>query len=297
MKITTWPHRPAMGTSVTAIVAAGLVAGAAALVPTLGAGHASLNIRQVAMQAAAVTTTMQGPVSPTAVPLRQGPGSGYPAAGYAQAFTPYAIGCFSTTEVSPGAYGPYFITDMSTVWYKLHQHGHVAGQRIYPGDRPREPIQHRQFRGSQRGWPVRCRPAPAGPPASANGEAVGAAQPVSCARGIPVTDGSTTTITVHSTSGHLDVEFDAALWPMSVDVQDLTTGQSGSGTALDDPKATWHFTEDQQTTFGDHKLMITVDGDLGGPVPDTENPGAPPSDGDNAVSDVSWENLSDNCVP
>jgi hypothetical protein len=112
-----------------------------------------------------------------------------------------------------------------------------------------------------------------------------------------MSDGSTTTITVHSTSGQLDVEFTAALWPMSVEVQDLTTGQSGSGIALNDPKATWHFKEDQQTTFGDHQLMISVDGTLGGPVPNMENWGDPPSDGDNAVSDVSWENLSDNCVP
>jgi hypothetical protein len=58
-----------------------------------------------------------------------------------------------------------------------------------------------------------------------------------------------------------------------------------------------HFIGDQQATYGDHQLAINVDATLGGPVPNMENWGAPPKDGDNAVSDVSWENLSDNCVP
>jgi hypothetical protein len=93
-----------MGAIVAAIAATGLMAGAAALVSPLGPSHASLHLRQVAAQSAPVTTTMKGPISATAVPLLQGPGSGYPVTGYAQAFTPYAVTCFSSPEVTPGGY-------------------------------------------------------------------------------------------------------------------------------------------------------------------------------------------------
>ena len=75
-------------------------------------------------------------------------------------------------------------------------------------------------------------------------------------------------------------------------MKDTSTDQEGSGIALSDPKATWHFTEDQGTTFGDHTLVITTEGAVGGPTGEE-----PPVNGDTISDAVSWQNLSDGCVP
>jgi hypothetical protein len=304
MKFIARPPRRAMGTAVAVVAAAGLIAGATALKSShvLGAPHGTshASAHLAAAQDTLVTDDM-GPIAPNSVTLQQGPG-GYPVAGYAQALTPYTVSCFSTPEVAAGQYGPYTITDMSTVWYDLTDPNTGQDSGWIQATNPAN--QFSVDASAVPGSVGRCAsdPAPPVPPVSDNGTAIGAAGPISCASGPPLTEG-TSTITVHSTSGHLDVEFDAAIGAMSVDVKDLSTGQDGSGWALADQKATWHFIEDGQTTFGDHTLQITVDAALGGPIADPENPaenlGNPvaPAEGDYMVSDVSWENLSDNCVP
>jgi hypothetical protein len=291
LKLSARLPRPSVRTSLTLLSATGLIGAAAAITPHLAtSGHTSTRIRQAAATSASVTTDM-GPIKTNSVSLKTGPGGAYPAATFAQPFTAYVVSCFSTPGISPGSTGPYSISDLSTVWYLLASPATpTRGIGYIQATNPAN-----QFSAASTSIPDqvgRCAsdPPPPAPPSSSTGEAVTAQTPQKCARGI-LSSGANI-ISVHSNTGHLDIEFTGALpVPMSVDVQDLSTGQGGSGLALSDQKATYHFTEDKGTTFGDHTLSVNVDGVLGG-----ANGEEAPLNGDTIDGDVAWEVVSGGCI-
>lgn len=273
-------------TAAALLTAAALIGSTIALMPSLEGGRASTQIRQDADTASAnsVVTTTMGPIAGNSVPLYTGPGYAYPTATFAQPFMTYAVTCFSAASVGPGTAGPYDISDMTTVWYLLADQ--TASRRTIGYILATDPAN--QFSIANTSIPDqvgRCAsdPPPPVPPSSSTGKSVSAQTPQACARGI--LPQGLSTITVHVPGSQLDVEFTSAIpVPQDVAVQDETTGQSAEGYALTDRGATYHFTENQNSEFGDHTLSIDVEGALGG------------SSGDTVDGDVSWEVVSGGCI-
>jgi hypothetical protein len=230
-----------------------------------------------------------GPIAANSVALYQGPGYGYPASGSAQPLKTYVIDCFSAPAVPPGASGPFAISDMSTVWYVLADPATpTQGIGYIQAANPAN-----QFSTTSANILDQAGPCPSvpPPPAPAPGAPVISAQPPqTCPHGI--LNAGSNTIQVEAPSGQLDIKFTAASLPVPVDVKDLSTGQDGSGVALSDQAATWHFTENQGAPDSEHVLSITTDDGFGGPTGEEG-----PVNADGTASDVGWEALSGNCTP
>lgn len=270
-------RRPSARTSISLLAAAGLIAGAANFAPVLAGGHALLQLDS--SSTAAVTTTLTG-----ATDLYQGPDFSYPVQTQAAQPNTYTISCFSSSEVPPGTAGPYSISDMNTVWYLLD-----APVPDLPGTlgyiQATSPLN--QFSIASADVPNavgRCASDPPPPPAGSNPPAIVAAPPQACPRGVLT---GADVINVDASSGQLDIEFTAASFPESVSVTDETTGQSASGTALADQRATYHFKENPASS-GTHTLSISTSDGFGG-----DDGG----DGGSLGSDVAWEALSSDCTP
>jgi hypothetical protein len=272
-----------------AIAATAAVAVSAVALSHAGTAHGTA-IRVA--DAAAISTSPppvtghMGPIAANSVALQNGPGYGYTAAAFAQPFQTYAITCFSSPVIDPGTAGPYGLSDLSTVWYLLADPATpTLGIGYILATTP--VIQFSTANASIPDQVGRCAsdpplPAPSSP--TGDGAAISAQTPQKCAGGI--LSPGLNNIRVHSSTSHLDIEFTSgSLAPMNVDVLDQSTGQSGSGDALTDPsQPTYHFTEDQNTAFGDHNLAINVEGALG-------------AGEDTIDGDVGWEVVSGDCIP